>query len=238
MNASTANWDIRAVSLDLDDTLWPVMPALERAEQQLDAWLGTHYPEVAQRYPIAAMRTLREDVAADRPDIAHDFGAQRHESLVRAFAACEVADARIDEAFDIYFTERNGVELYTDALEALQRLQRQRPLISISNGNADLRLIGLDHLFAASFSARECGALKPDARIFADACAHLQLAPEQILHVGDDPLCDVVGAREAGLRTAWMNRERLRWNEDMPAADLELHDLEQLAAWLERHVAA
>ena len=38
---------VRAITLDLDDTLWPIEPVMLRAEQRLDAWLRTHCPPVA-----------------------------------------------------------------------------------------------------------------------------------------------------------------------------------------------
>ena len=50
-----------------------------------------------------------------------------------------------------------------------------------------------------------------------------------MLYVGDDPQADVLGARAAGLRTAWVNRHGADWPGLGPRADLEitgLHDLE------------
>ena len=37
-----------AVSLDLDDTLWPIWPSIERAEQALDAFLRANCPRTAE----------------------------------------------------------------------------------------------------------------------------------------------------------------------------------------------
>jgi len=114
------------------------------------------------------------------------------------------------------------------------------PLVSISNGNADLERIGLRAHFRHCIAARECGVAKPDAAIFHDACTRLGLPPENVLHVGDDPLLDVAGARDAGLRTAWLNRHAAGWPTHAAVgvrADLELHDLTQLVRWFERQGA-
>jgi putative hydrolase of the HAD superfamily len=54
-----------------------------------------------------------------------------------------------------------------------------------------------------------------------------------MLYVGDDPHADVLGARAAGLRTAWVNRRGLPWPDVGPAAELEVASLEQLEAALE-----
>ncbi len=225
---------IRALTLDLDDTLWPVWPALERADQAVDDWLKRHHPSVAQAWPIAAIRELRARVAAERADLAHDFSRQRQLTLQHMFASCGMADAPVDALWEIYFAARNRVELYPDSLPALQRLAARWPLVSLTNGNADLQRIGIHAHFSHHVCARDSGVAKPDPRIFHAAAELLGLAPEQILHVGDDPLMDVHGAREAGLHTAWINRGGQAWPTELGAApELDLSDLTALVDWLE-----
>ena len=229
---------ILALTIDLDDTLWPVMPALERADRDLDSYLRQHFPHVARTWPIPAMRELRASVAAERIDLAHDFTAQRYITLRKAFDACGISEAPLDTMWEIYACARNSVELYPDALPALERLRTMRPVASLTNGNADLERIGLHMHFAHQISARDIGVAKPDARIFLAAAERLGVAPEQILHIGDDPELDVVGARDAGLRTAWINRAGHPWPGALgPKPDLDLRDLAALVEWLGRHVA-
>ncbi|WP_233843689.1 HAD family hydrolase [Dyella sp. 2HG41-7] len=225
---------ILAVTIDLDDTLWPVMPALERADRDLNDYLCKHFPQVAQTFPIPALRALRAQVAAERIDLAHDFTAQRYITMQRAFDACGVADAPLDALFEVFAAARNSVELYPDALPALERMRAAWPVVSLTNGNADLERIGLHLHFAHQVSARDVGVAKPDARIFLAAAERLGIAPENILHVGDDPELDIVGARDAGLRTAWINRAGHPWPGALGAApDLDLRDLATLVQWLE-----
>jgi putative hydrolase of the HAD superfamily len=227
---------IRAVTLDLDDTLWPVLPALERADQAVDAWLQQHHPAVAHAWPITAMRELRARVAAERLDLAHDFTTQRQLTLRHVFDASDIAEAPIDTLWEIYFAARNQVELYPDSLPALERIAARWPLASLTNGNADLTRIGIERHFAHHVCARDHGAAKPDPGIFLAAAALLGVAPDEVLHVGDDPAMDVRGACEAGLRSAWINRERRPWPADMgPPPELDLPDMGALADWLEAH---
>jgi putative hydrolase of the HAD superfamily len=225
---------ILALTLDLDDTLWPVLPALECADRELDAYLRTHHPEVATRWPIPAMRQLRAQVAAERLDLAHDFTTQRHLTMQRAFAACGLAETPIETLWEVYYAARNRVELYTDALPALERIAARWPVASLTNGNADLERIGIHTHFHCHVYARDTGVGKPDVRIFRVAAERLGVAPEHILHVGDDADLDMRGAREAGLRTAWINRERLPWPTALGAPpDLDLPDMGALADWLD-----
>ncbi|EIL98318.1 HAD family hydrolase [Rhodanobacter thiooxydans] len=229
---------ILALTLDLDDTLWPVLPALERADQAVDTWLRQHHPEVARAWPIAAMRALRLQVAAERLDLAHDFTRQRQLTLQQAFAACGVDDAPVEALWEIYFAARNRVELYPDSLPALERIATHWPLASLTNGNADLQRIGIHAHFAHHVCARDSGVAKPDPRIFLAAAERLGVAPGQILHVGDDPAMDMAGARDAGLRTAWINRAGLPWPAELGVApELDLRDMTELANWLDAHGA-
>jgi len=226
---------IRALTLDLDDTLWPVLPALERADRDVDAYLRQHYPNVARAWPIPAMRALRAEVAAERTDLAHDFTAQRHLTIQRAFAHCGIDEAPIEALWEIYFSARNSVEFFPESMAALQRLAGRWPIASLTNGNADLDRIGIRAHFAHHVCARDTGVPKPDARIFLAAAERLGLSAAEILHVGDDPELDVVGARDAGLRTAWINRAGHPWPGALGRApDVDVRHMGELVDWLER----
>jgi FMN hydrolase / 5-amino-6-(5-phospho-D-ribitylamino)uracil phosphatase len=225
---------ILALTLDLDDTLWPVLPALDRADHAVDAYLRENHPDVARAWPIDAMRELRARVAAERLDLAHDFTTQRQITMQQAFAACGDDLAPIDTLWEIYFAARNSVELYPDSLPALERITARWPLASLTNGNADLQRIGIHTHFAHHICSRDTGTAKPDPRIFLAAAERLGVSPAEILHVGDDPEMDMVGARDAGLRTAWINRSGQPWPAALgPAPELDLRDMTALADWLE-----
>jgi 2-haloalkanoic acid dehalogenase type II len=225
--------DIRAITLDLDDTIWPIAPAIDRAETALDGWLLEHAPRAAQRWPLQARRALRDQVEAEHPQYAHDFTRQRLITLERMLRDSGEDVAMVDAAFEAYFAARCEVEHYDDSIEALQRLAARVPLAALSNGNACLDRIGLMHLFKFQLGAREHGAAKPAASIFHAACRELDVAPSQVLHVGDDVELDVVGAARAGLRSCWINRAGRAWRRDDLRPDLEFPDLAALADWLD-----
>ena len=223
----------RALSLDLDDTLWPIWPSIERAEKALDAFLHAHCPRTAQRFPIHRMRQLREEVAAEHPQHAHDFSHQRRLSLHRAIEQSGDDTRHVEAAFEAFYAVRNTVDFYPDALAALRRLSARWPVAALTNGNADLGRIGIQEHFVHFVSARDHGVAKPEAPIFLATCERLGVAPHELLHVGDDPLLDGVGARRAGLRSCWINRKRERWPAGLPRPDLEFDTLAGLADWLE-----
>ena len=223
---------IKALTLDLDDTLWPVWPAIERAEHELHGWLGRHAGATAARFDVAALRTLREAVAAEHPEWGHDFSRMRHESLVRALTLAGDDPALAAPAFDVFSAGRNRVELFDDVPPALAALAARWPIVAVTNGNADLHAIGLARHFTATVSARAFGIAKPDARIFHEACRQLGAAPQEVLHVGDDWALDVVGAHRAGLRTAWVRRDASAALPPDVVPDCVAADLHELRAWL------
>lgn len=231
-------WTPRAITLDLDDTLWPIAPAIDRAEAALDAWLIAHTPRAARRWPLAARRALRDQVDAEHPELAHDFTRQRLLTLERMLRESDEDVALVPSAFEAYFAARCQVEHYADTEAALERLAARLPLAAISNGNACLVRIGLAERFAFQLGAREHGAAKPAASIFHAACERLRLRPDEVLHVGDDPGLDVVGARDAGLRAAWINRDGRAWDHPQAAPELIFRHLGELADWLDARFAS
>lgn len=231
-------WVPRAITLDLDDTLWPIAPVIARAEAALHDWMLVHAPNAAARYPVAAMRALRDAVALANPHLAHDFTAQRKLSLTHVFIECGHEADLVEAAFQTFHVARNRVELYPDVEGALDRLAAHTPLAALTNGNADLAQIGLRHRFVFALGAREHGSAKPDASIFHAASARLGIEPHETLHVGDDPELDVVGAAQAGLRTCWINRRNETWTHAAVRPDLTFDHLDALADWLDEQIAA
>ncbi|CAN5797634.1 HAD family hydrolase [soil metagenome] len=195
-----------AITLDLDDTLWPVWPNIEAAERDLLAWLSTNAPRTATRFDAAALRAQRNAVLQDHPEWAHDLGALRKEGLRRALIAAGDDPALAEPGFEVFYAARQRVQMFDDALPALERLSARYPLLALTNGNADIERVGIGRFFRGAVSAHQVGFGKPDARIFHEACRRLELQPAQVLHVGDDGLLDVVGALGAGLQAAWIDR--------------------------------
>jgi FMN hydrolase / 5-amino-6-(5-phospho-D-ribitylamino)uracil phosphatase len=198
---------VHAITLDLDDTLWPMAPTLRRAEALMQDWLGRHAPATVAAHDKAAWLALRRAVVADRPDWAHDLSALRRETIRRALLAAGDDPALAVPAFEVFFEARQQVALFDDVLPALARLAARWPVVALTNGNADVhRVPGLGQHFHAALSARELGLAKPAPAVFAAACQRAGTAPQHTLHIGDDPALDVDGALDAGLQAAWVRR--------------------------------
>ena len=224
---------IKAITLDLDDTLWPVWPTIKRAETALAEWLRQHAPSAALLLADPPVRLkLRDQVLRTRPEIAHNMSAVRCELIRLALHSCR-EDVRLAEpAFEVFFEHRMKVDLFADALPALAFLAQRFPVVALSNGNADVHRVGIGTHFCGSVSAHEFGVGKPDRRIFNAGAAMAGVAPHEVLHVGDDGALDVLGALNAGMQTVWVNRDAHDWLHTAKP-HVTVTDLAQLCALFE-----
>lgn len=203
---------IRAITLDLDDTLWPVWPAINHAEKALSDWLSDHAPMTSALFANPhARHDLRQHVIKTHPQLSHNLSAIRLEAIRLALYRAGENPLLAKPAFEVFFAARHRVTLYDDALPALEWLAQRYPLWAVSNGNAELARVGLGAFFVGGINAAQCGVGKPDARIFEAAAAQLGVLPSEVLHVGDDASLDVLGALAVGMQTVWVNRTEQLW---------------------------
>ena len=197
---------IRVICFDLDDTLWPIEPVIDYAEEQLHYWLSQYYPRVAEQFDPPTFRQLRQQLLEIQPQLSCDLNQLRKMSLAQAAAQVGYSDSLVEPAFAVFMTARHQVQLYDDVLPTLTRLQHHYRICALTNGNADVRRLGLGDWFEATFFAREIGAAKPHPALFEAVCHYTQAQPAEIVHIGDDAICDIAGAAAVGMKTVWINR--------------------------------
>lgn len=120
---------------------------------------------------------------------------------------------------------------FPDATEALERLKRSRRIVILSNGDPDmLEAIrpGLGITFDRIISVAEAGSFKPHAVTYRKAAEIMKAAPESILFVANHAF-DCVGAKAAGMRTAFIDRRRRPFGAWPYQPDLVVANLAALA---------
>ncbi len=228
---------IKAVAFDLDDTLWPIAPTIDRAERAMTEWIAREYPHVANQFDINTLRLLRASLVAANPALKNDVLNLRRGTIRAAFEEGGESEAAADRAFDFFRGERNRVQFFPDALPALERLKSRFRLAVISNGFADVKAIGIDEHFESVVSAHEIGVSKPDPKIYAACIERIGLEAGEIIYVGDDPANDVIGPCTAGMQAAWINRHRRPWPREHGAdwQPPQFGDLNEFADWMLAH---
>lgn len=219
---------IRAVSFDLDDTLWDCEPVIIQAEHILYQWFEEFTPRICQSYTPDQIRANRVDFARRHPEYKSDVTYLRTESIKALLSEFDYPRELAAEAFACFFHARSQVTLYDDAIPVLEALKRRYKTAALTNGNADLGLIGIAHLFDDIQMATLTNTPKPHRTMFDNTATALGVELDQILHIGDNPTTDVGGGNAAGTMTVWFNQHNETWPQDLPEPDIEIQRLSTL----------
>lgn len=208
---------IKLITFDLDNTLWEVMPAIVAAEKSMRGWLNDRVPNYKEQISGEFMATLRETALREDPQLRYNISDMRVLLLTQALRHCGLPEPRArtyaNDAFAVFMQGRNAVEFYPDALEAVTELAKTYRLAALTNGNADISVMPLATHFEFSMSPDVVQARKPEPEIFAQTLAKAGCEAHEVVHVGDNLLEDIDGAKDAGWNTVWVNIA----GEDTPA---------------------
>ncbi|HDY99476.1 MAG TPA: HAD family hydrolase [Pseudomonas sabulinigri] len=230
---------IQLVTFDLDNTLWETESVVVAAEQTLLHWLEKNAPKFAQQLDFEARMTLRNEVLAAQPELRHRVTPLRIAVLELGLRKAGYSDKQASklakQGFKVFLDARHQLEYFPHVEVVLELLSRQYQLASISNGNADVRRLGLDRFFKIIVSADEVGLSKPDAAPFQTALEAAGVEPSQALHIGDHPGDDIQGALDVGMHTLWFNPQGKAWPQQ-PRPHGEIRCLSEIPPWLNRYV--
>jgi HAD superfamily hydrolase (TIGR01549 family) len=226
----------KLITFDLDDTLWHAKPAIDRAVQLWYDHLSQQFPRFGRQFDETSLARLRQQLAT-HDDYRHRVSALRIALATTALEQCgyarHEAERGAEEAFHVFHAARHQVSLFADVEATLQALARHYRLGVITNGNADIERLGLARYFSFALRAETINVSKPDRRVFEHALQLGRATAAQTVHIGDQPVDDVEGAQQAGLRTIWINRAQVPW----PGAnrpDAEVHDIDSVIAAIMR----
>ncbi len=201
----------KAVSFDLDDTLYENHAVIAAAEQWFAAYLCDtyHLPGWAREVSFWARR--RAELGERESGLKNDVTLHRIMSLLETFAALgrplaggmEEASALVD----IFIARRSSDYVPPQNIALLRHIGSLMPAAAISNGNVDLKRIGLDGIFRWDLRP---GVRRDRRKPFPDLFEHyarlLRVRPDEILHIGDEPKTDLLGPLNAGCQCAWLYR--------------------------------
>ncbi|HGG60461.1 MAG TPA: HAD family hydrolase [Gammaproteobacteria bacterium] len=222
---------IRCITFDLDDTLWDCHPIIWRAERRFYAWLQARYPRITDEFDPDALVRHRIRFMRARPELMHNLTALRKLWLRELARRGEYGEELVEPGFRVFWEARNEVELYEHVEATLEALGERYTIGAISNGNADVNFIGIGHLFDFTVNSEEAGRAKPHPAIFHLAAEKAGIDASRMLHVGDDPQTDVLGALGAGARAAWVTSEPESWTHEKKP-DLVVAHVGELLHWL------
>ena len=221
---------IRLVTFDLDDTLWDVAPVMNSAEATLRDWLAMNAKQLGP-VPIEHLWAIRSRLMEQDPMLKHRLSELRRRILFHALLDAGYPQAEASElaegGFQTFLHARHQVALFPEVHPTLEQLANRFILGVLTNGNADVRRLGLADYFQFALCAEELGVGKPDPHPFQEALKRGGVRPEEGVHIGDHPSDDIAGARRAGMQAIWFNPARKEWDgEEAPSAII--HNLSEL----------
>ncbi|WP_420551057.1 HAD family hydrolase [Litorivicinus lipolyticus] len=221
---------IRAITFDLDDTLWSTADVIGRAEAIMFEWLDEHCPAFTQAHTPDSFVAVRRHFADENPNVSHNLKAVRKLALIDALQQLQVADAsRLGaQAAQLFQQARQQVNFFDGALDMLSALSPHYVIGAITNGTTQIAQTAAGEHFQFCLNAEDFAVGKPAAPMFFDALMRLNVPPEQVLHVGDHWDQDVVAAKQLGFQTLWIGQG----TPPGPESDHQLAEVRHLPALL------
>ena len=216
---------IRAVSFDVTGTLLFHKESIAKTYADAAVWARLDDPPTAEELKPAFKRAYKS-ACLERPCFGYDAGGEKAWWAYAVRLALENAGRTVDdETFARYFRRvyqfygsREGYEPLPDALPALDALRDRGLALGVTSNtparttDSVLPMLGLHDHFCFFASSSDLGVEKPDAGIFEAALERARfwcgadLAPHEVLHVGDSFECDYLGARAFGFQALHLDR--------------------------------
>ncbi len=197
---------IKAISFDLDDTLYDNRPIIKAAVEAQMAYLASLplWPKESETY----WHACRSEALTLEPGLDSDMTRWRLTALrlglEKAGYDPQQALHHSQQAFAAFVDKRSQIQVSDEILAMLSRLAERYPLIAITNGNVEVDRFNLKNRFQFVLQAGPDGLAKPHPDMFIEAVRRLQIEPRHLLHVGDSLDSDIRGANDAGCMSLWL----------------------------------
>lgn len=155
----------------------------------------------------------------------------------------EICYSKLFSEIDLDFDPKEAAQIlahqhslstpHSDAVLFLDSVGKEYPICLSSDTDEDM-LGALKQLYAfdsiVTSERLESYKTSADKRFFSEIINHYGVRPEDIIHIGDSS-SDIIGAREAGIVTCWLNRDRRIWSHDIKP-NHEVNSLVETASML------
>jgi HAD superfamily hydrolase (TIGR01549 family) len=136
------------------------------------------------------------------------------EALISLGFEVSASDVRVKAALNVFFQDFiDTLELREGAKNLVKQAKEQCKVALISNFThapviyKSLRKVRLGEFFNLVVISDEVGWRKPSPQIFRDALNRLQIKASEAIYIGDSPIEDIKGAKQAGLKTIFVSSQ-------------------------------
>jgi len=175
-----------------------VGPVIAAAESELLSWLRARYPLTVSGHASNRCARLRAGVAETVSGSRPRFDFFTPPRAQRSFCRGGHAEALADEALEVFFAARNRVEFYDRCAAFADSSARALSPVRSQHGTRICSAAASRICSQATLPRARRAQPNPMREIFARLAALAGVEAHQVLHVGDDPEADVVGAIASG----------------------------------------
>ena len=227
--------EVTTISFDADGTLWDFEGVMRHALGCALDELRRLVPSMPDSLSIETLISIRNQVAEEHKGRGLTHEAVRLEGFKRTLQLIKSPDDDLASHLNtLYLKHRfEDIQLFDDVLPTLNALRGHYMMGLLSNGNTYPERCGLAGYCQFVVLAQDYGIQKPDPRLFDIAIERAGCTKHQLLHVGDSFQNDIIGAKQAGVRSVWLNRQR-EDNETREQLDFEISSLRELTGALEK----
>ena len=220
---------IKAISFDGDQTLWDFRKVMRHSLHLTLKELEQVDPRAATLLDIDKMIEIRDRVAEELKDQVTNMEDIRLEAFRQTLAEIGRPDDTLASHLTRFYLKHrfDDIELYEDVLPTLQKLKGTYSLGLLTNGNSYPERCGLEGIFQFTVFSQDYGVEKPDPKFYQIAVEKAGCLREELFHVGDSLRKDVIGAIDAGIKCAWLNRDRIE-NASGIEIEYEIKSLSEL----------
>jgi len=203
-----------------EDIIHPILTALRRRLDVNEEQFLKQYFKENQLYQKRLRKTLGETLL---DDIVTSV-------LVSCGYDSQTIYGNVKKAVDIGLTTRK-TRWFPNARRTLSILRSEGYKLGLVSNTHWRFLPSVREQFEEFFDvitlSYEHGYVKPHPSIFTTTLEKLGVKANQSLHVGDDPIADIKGARNIGMKTVFVNRKEVKTN-----ADIEVKQITELTTFL------
>lgn len=226
---------ITTILLDADDTLLDFRRAESEAIRAALTHLGVEpTPAIVSRYSAINQSQWER---LERREITREQVLQNRFDILFAELGVEQDSSRTQKVYESHL--RRGGFLLPGALELLETLHGRYRLYLVSNGSGEiqdsrLEIAGICRYFDGIFISQRMGADKPSPAFFERCFSAIpDFRREETIILGDSLTSDILGGKNAGIRTCWFNGRGKPAREDI-IPDYTIKALEEFPALLKR----
>lgn len=230
---------IKLITFDLDDTFWDISPVIIKAELSTRDFIEKHIGK-REWGSMSDFLSYRQDLISQDPSFEWDIKALRKKIYENKIQSTDLSDDKkislTNECYEFFLKLRHDVNFYDGVYMAIERLSKNYSLGVLTNGNADIFSFEIGKFFDFSISSVDVKSNKPDKAHFVEAKnKYKDLRYEEIVHIGDHPINDVVGASNLGINPIWFNGNDKDWPEGSISEPIQFNDWNKVTKLIEEH---